>query len=327
MISLSAGNHNVSINPVGARPVQSGRMVGLSVVPFLDDYEIRVKAHNLANEAQQPNAKAMLAMTATVGDRMVDRCIGVHNDEHRGSTASTSTFYDEMVQSMLVENERIIVDKYKKRAVLPFKSAKVVSKLGDDMRSFSFQGMVVTTNLRVIIVAANPSQGGGISKGVVIPRPTCLDNCGQLLSCGMYDAKIGERRYVLNYNVSENMVFWSAPLKDFKSGFELRISQGVEITNSIHSHLSCCDRMMGALCCGSLRQYQLTNMEAVHTTNSRTLSFPFLCPPWEDQATLILNLPTFSDATLGGDNVTNSAIQDFLEQFQRAAKDAGASIV
>ena len=98
MISLSAGNHNVSINPVGARPVQSGRMVGLSVVPFLDDYEIRVKAHNLANEAQQPNAKAMLAMTATVGDRMVDRCIGVHNDEHRGSTASTSTFYDEMVQ-------------------------------------------------------------------------------------------------------------------------------------------------------------------------------------------------------------------------------------
>lgn len=317
------------VSPVGQQRIARGESVSIEKKEFLDDFDLRSKARDFASEASKRSGDSLMNSTKVVGNQLVAHVVKIHNEEHQGGVENGDMHYLEMVKKMLTPNEQIILDEFNKPLILPFKDAKVLSPLGETAYlDFDFQGSLVLTNKRLVLVTANPNQGGDMVKGIPTPGlATCCDRFLQTLTCGAYQAEMGERKYVLSYSVTENMVFWAAPLISFKAGFDLRISQGASIIRTISSFHNCLHRVLCS-CFTSAREYNVFGYEVISTVNERTLTLPFLLPPWEDKAKLVLVLPSQDDKYLGGNSclLTNAYVQDFIAQFQHRCVEAGATM-
>ena len=322
---------NTSVTPIGHQRVTRGKSVAIEKREFLEDYDLRCKAKDFASEASRRSGDSLMKSTRSAGDQLVEHVVKLHNNEHQGGVETGGMHYIEMVKKMLTPDEEIVVGDDKQPLILPFKDAKVRSPLLDlTYMDFNFMGCLVLTTKRLILVTANPDQAGNMWKGDPT-SPSMASFCDrfmQTITCGLYKAEAGERKYMISYSVTENMVFWASPLTAFKAGFDLRISQGAQIIRSISSFNSCLHRVICS-CCTGAREYNLFGDEITTTVNVRSLSLPFLLPPWEDKAKLVLQLPNQDDKYLGGTTclLTNSYVHEFMAQFQHQAIKAGAKML
>ena len=74
--------------------------------PFLSDSDLDNKTRKFAYEASLRSGNSMIQSTAEAGNVIVERCVNLHNSQHRGETGLDVNYYKKMVEEMVVEGEQ-----------------------------------------------------------------------------------------------------------------------------------------------------------------------------------------------------------------------------